>query len=48
MRKQLAPSAQNGASQVTRTCWLQAVDAYTRAGETAEADWARTQADEQQ
>ncbi|MFF1676657.1 tetratricopeptide repeat protein [Streptomyces sp. NPDC058256] len=31
-----------------RACWLQAADAFTRAGDTAEADQARTRAEEQQ
>ncbi|WP_438829263.1 tetratricopeptide repeat protein [Streptomyces adonidis] len=30
-----------------RACWLQAADAYTRAGEAVKADQARTQAEEQ-
>ncbi|MFF1676659.1 ATP-binding protein [Streptomyces sp. NPDC058256] len=31
-----------------RACWLQAADAYTQAGDTAKADQARTQAEEQE
>ncbi|WUC55156.1 tetratricopeptide repeat protein [Streptomyces sp. NBC_00554] len=31
-----------------RACWLQAADAYTQAGETAQADHARTRAEEQE
>ncbi|MGW1719160.1 tetratricopeptide repeat protein [Streptomyces sp. NPDC002156] len=35
-----------GRSAEARACWLQAADAYTQAGDTAEADQARTWADE--
>ncbi|MDX2547022.1 tetratricopeptide repeat protein [Streptomyces sp. WI04-05B] len=37
-----------GRAAEARVCWLQAADAFTRAGDTAEADRARTRAEEQQ